>query len=272
MKKNTLPTLIILLLCFFSGQLNAQDGYTYTLVDNGALSFSIAAVPNASASNFASSVQSYGFTIIVPDGVTLGITSSLGSSASHTFFDGTAVGMPTIDGYLITEVLGSPAALPAPSAGTTTTVVTIQVSGSPTTGMMYLLANNSALATTVTPLKSFMQADMVDDAMVAFTNVVDPNASGLSGTLSHMFTTLSTPTSELVGYSISPNPATDVVNITGLENDLTSIEIYNVTGQKVLTATNNLESFNVSAFQTGVYFVQLNTETASKTIKLVKKD
>ena len=210
MNKITLSTLFILVLNFFSGQLKAQDGYTYTFIDNGSYNYSIAVVPNASASNFVTSVQSYGFTIILPDGITATITSSLGSGAGATFFNGTDVGMPTSDGYLITETLGSVITLPAPSAAATTNIVTIQVNGSPTSGFLYILPNNSALANSITPLKAFMQADMIDDGMTMFTNVVDPNALGLSGDSGINFATLSTPEVSLDQLSIHPNPATDL--------------------------------------------------------------
>lgn len=138
MNTHNITTIIIILLSLFTIQIHAQDGYTYTLIDNSSYSFTIGAVPNTSANNFATSMQSYGFTIIVPDGVTISMTSSLGNAASATFFDGTAVGQPSIDGYLITETLGSPVSLVAPSTGTTSNVVTIQVNGSPTSGIIYI--------------------------------------------------------------------------------------------------------------------------------------
>jgi hypothetical protein len=271
MKKITSILIFTLLFSLFSNNVFAQFGYTYTFLDNGNYSYSIAAVPDASASNFPSSVQSYGFTVIVPDGVTISITSSFGGAAGATFFNGNDVGMPTIDGYLITETLNSPLDLPAPNTATVTPMVTIQVNGSPTSGDIYVLANNSGLATTITPLKSFMQADMEDDSSANYSNRIDPNGTGLSGTTSYNFSTLSTEASVLAGYSIFPNPASDVVYIKGLEQDLKSIEVFNVAGQKVLTSYNNLESINIRPFDAGVYIVKLSTETEQKLIKLVKK-
>ncbi|MGH1386986.1 T9SS type A sorting domain-containing protein [Kordia sp.] len=271
MKKITLPTLLVLAFCFFFSSVKAQDGYTYTLVDNGSYNFTIAAVPNASASNFASSVQSYGFTIILPDGVTASITTSLGSGASATFFDGNNVGQPTLDGYLITETLGSPVTLTAPSAGTNSSIVTIQINGSPTSGTLSILANDSALANTVTPLKSFMQADMIDDAMASFANVVDPNASGLSGTTTFDFDTLSTPSEELTSISMHPNPAKDIVYLNGLDASVSALEIYNSTGQLVVTKKNNLNTFNVSQLRSGIYFVKVYADNSQKTFKLIKE-
>jgi hypothetical protein len=270
MKK--IKILIVTVLGLLAGQLQAQDGYTYTLVDNGAYSFSIAAVPNTSASNFATSVQSYGFTIIVPDGVTMSITSSIGSGASATFFNGTDVAQPTIDGYLITETLGSPAALPVPSAATTTPVITIQVNGAPVAGLMYILANDSALATAVTPLKSFMQADMVDDAMVVFTNVVDPNASALTGPFSFNFDTLSVEENELQGLSLYPNPAKDIVKLqvpAGLTD--IKIEVFDSLGKQILLNLSENNTINIRSLNSGLYLVSIITEDKKITKKLIVK-
>lgn len=271
MNKITFTNLCMALYCLFTTNMFAQDGYTYTLIDNGSYSFSIAAVPNASSSNFATSVQSYGFTIIVPDGVTATITSSLGNAAGATFFDGNNVAQPTIDGYLITETLGSPSSLPAPSSGTTTPIVTIQINGSPTSGILEVLANDSALATAVTPLKSFMQADMIDDGSAAFTNVVDPNASGLSGTPTFDFSTLSVDETQLENLSIYPNPTSDIVNIQSSGTSIQKIEIYNMNGQLVLSEKNNLEKIHVNQLESGMYMMRLYTENASKTIKLLRQ-
>lgn len=271
MKRITLTTVCMALFCLFASKMNAQDGYTYTLIDNGSYSYTIGAVPNTSASNFATSVQSYGFTILVPDGVTATITSSLGNAASDTFFNGTDVAQPTIDGYLITETLGSPISLTAPSAGTITPMVTIQINGSPTSGIIEILANDSALANAVTPLKSFMSADMIDDGSAVFTNMVGASASGLSGNRSYDFTTLSITETQLTHFSVYPNPATDFVNIQNSEVAIQKVEVYNMNGQLVLSQKNNLERIQVSKLQSGIYLMKLYTENASKTIKLLRK-
>jgi len=271
MNKITFTNLCIAIYCLFTVQMYAQDGYTYTLTDNGNYSFSIDAVPNASASNFATSVQSYGFTIILPDGATAMISSSLGGAASATFFDGTNVAMPAIDGYLITETLGSPATLPAPSAGTATPVVTVQIIGAPTSGILEILANNSALATTVTPLKSFMQADMIDDGSAAFTNVVDPNASALSGTSSFDFSTLSVQEDQFTNLTVYPNPTTDSVTIQSGDLAIQKVEIFTMGGQLVRTEEKNVTQLKLNSLKSGMYIMKLYSDDASKTIKLIRQ-
>lgn len=262
--------LVITMICLFAGNLKAQDGYTYTLIDNGAYSYTIAAVPNASASNFATSVQSYGFTLIVPDGVTATITSSLGGAANPTFFNGTDVAQPTIDGYLITETLGSPASLPAPSAGMNTPMVTFQINGSPTSGIMSILANSSALASAVTPLKSFMQADMIDDSMAMFTNVVDPNASALTAPSSFDFTTLSVEENILSQLSLYPNPAKDIVKIqvpTGLEG--ITIEVFDNAGKQIAMQLSPENTIDVSNIASGLYLITITANDIKTTKKLI---
>lgn len=62
-----------------------EDGYTYTLIDNESFNYTIAAVPNVSASNFSTSMQSYGFTIILPDGVTATIHLLLETELERLF-------------------------------------------------------------------------------------------------------------------------------------------------------------------------------------------
>jgi hypothetical protein len=269
MKQFTLKLVSIAILCLFSTQLQAQDGYTYSLVDNGSFNYTITAVPNSSSNNFATSVQSYGFTILVPDGVTATISSSLGSVANATFFDGNAVGQATVDGYLITETLGSPISLIAPANGTPTAMVTIQLDQTPTSGSISILENNSALATTVGALKSYMSADMVDDSMAVFPNVVDANAAGTSGISSYMFTTLSTPDEIFVDFSIYPNPTTDTLYINQTQ-ELEKVEVINMNGQLVFTKENNLETIDVSRLQNGAYFLKVYAQNGSTAKKFIK--
>ena len=75
----------------------------------------------------------------------------------------------------------------------------------------------------------------------------------------------------LSGVSIFPNPANTVINMKGLETTLENVEIYTVTGKKVISTTTDLETINVSAIASGVYFLKLNAKDASKTIKFIKE-
>ncbi len=258
------------MICLFAGNLKAQDGYTYTLMHNGGYSFTIQAVPNVSANNFATSVQSYGFTVIVPDGVTISANSSLGSSANLTFFNGTDIAQPTIDGYLITETLGSPASLTAPSAATNSDMFTFTVNGSPTAGIIYILENNSAIATAITPLKSFMQADMIDDAMATYTNRVDPNAAAVTAPSTFNLATLSVEENELSQLSLYPNPAKDIVKIqmpVGLED--IKIEVFDNAGKQIAMQLSSENTIDVSNIASGLYLITITSNDIKTTKKLI---
>ncbi|PTX64099.1 putative secreted protein (Por secretion system target) [Kordia periserrulae] len=272
MKAINLTSILLFVLCIFSNKLKAQDGYTYTLQHDGGYDFTIQAVPNSSSNTFATSVQSYGFTIILPDGITATITSSLGNGASATFFNGSDVGDSSIDGYLVTEALGSPISLPAPSLATNSDMVSFTVNGNPSSGTLYILENNSSIATAVTPLKSFMAADMVDDGMAVFPNVVDEFTSAVSGMSSFSFTTLGINTNELSITSMYPNPTDGIVNISGVHN-LERIEIYNLNGQliQLFSKNGNMQQIDVTELQSGVYLVNVQSKSASKTFKLIKR-
>ncbi|WP_250433778.1 T9SS type A sorting domain-containing protein [Hanstruepera flava] len=272
MKTITLPTIFLIKLSLYTINIKAQDGYTYTLLHNGGYDFIVQAVPNSSSNNFATSVQSYGFTIILPDGVTITQTSSLGNGADTTFFDGTNVGMSSIDGYLITETLSSPIALLPPSSATNSDVFSFTVNGNPSSGELYILENNSTLATTVTPLKSFMQADMVDDSVTIYTNVVDANGSAVSGMSSFSFDTLGINTHVVFDVSISPNPTTGIVNIKGVEN-LKKVTVYTINGQLIKSFTNNhnIQRIDIGTLPLGIYVLNIHTESGIKNIKLIKR-
>jgi len=84
---------------------------------------------------------------------------------------------------------------------------------------------------------------------------------------------------EVSNIVLSPNPATDKVNVsfslaTAIDMDIT---VYNVVGQKVETLTQDfsagLNQFTIDAtdFMNGVYFVNFNSEEGVETVKFVIK-
>jgi len=69
--------------------------------------------------------------------------------------------------------------------------------------------------------------------------------------------------------SLYPNPATDVLNIE-MANEINSIEIYNIQGQKVRTA--NQKQINISDLAAGLYMVRIqDNDNGIATKKFVKK-
>lgn len=75
------------------------------------------------------------------------------------------------------------------------------------------------------------------------------------------------------GFSIYPNPASNEVKIQALGNaTLSSYTIYSITGQQVAYGTDITSSINISNLNTGIYLMQLTSNTGEvSTLKLVKK-
>lgn len=74
-------------------------------------------------------------------------------------------------------------------------------------------------------------------------------------------------------FSFHPNPADDVLNIeTKKTIDVTSISIYNTLGQVVLVIPNaqQTKSVDVSSLKTGNYFLKINSDKGSSSVKFVK--
>ena len=75
-------------------------------------------------------------------------------------------------------------------------------------------------------------------------------------------------------YSVGPNPATDVVNISAKNNNtINTVEITDVNGRVVKNVTVNAATsqINVSDLNSGVYFLKASSENGVGTSKIVKK-
>lgn len=254
--------LLLLLALTFSLTMQAQDTYQLTLKFESAYTFTVQATPNFTSTSPHPFVNDQNFTIIIPNGVTLSGTGSY-STPVFTAIDAYYPDHDAIPFNLVVDVQ-----LPAHTAGTPIDIVTFNVDGSPTSGTIKLLDNTDGLVLAAPAQFSSKFIGTLSG------NLMDPatdNYAGQTGTVEHNFATLSTVGNELTGYSVYPNPATDVVTINGLENELSKVEVYNITGQRVLTSTTNMETINVGTFNAGVYFVKLSTDVASTTIKLVKE-
>ena len=69
---------------------------------------------------------------------------------------------------------------------------------------------------------------------------------------------------------VYPNPATDVINISTSDNVL-RVEIFNMQGQLVKTATGERNSISVKDLANGLYTVKLTTENGTSVHKIIKK-
>jgi hypothetical protein len=93
---------------------------------------------------------------------------------------------------------------------------------------------------------------------------VDPAGQDFSMYVDHIFISMSLPAKPTSIYANSksellsfPNPVENMLNFSS--NDWSSGEIYNITGQKVLSFSNNSRSLDVSGLSKGVYILSLNS-------------
>ncbi len=74
----------------------------------------------------------------------------------------------------------------------------------------------------------------------------------------------------LNNISIYPNPATDIVNITG--NNIQSVEVYNTLGQ-IIEIIDNIDvnnlTINTSSYNKGTYFIKINANNNESINKLI---
>ena len=90
--------------------------------------------------------------------------------------------------------------------------------------------------------------------------------------------TVSNKTTDIKDLKVFPNPTTDVVNISGDIIDIADakVEIFDTTGKKVydnpyLFYNVDNASIDISGLQSGVYMLKLTTNTASQTVKIIRK-
>lgn len=82
---------------------------------------------------------------------------------------------------------------------------------------------------------------------------------------------LATKESSIAKLSFYPNPTKDVLNIDNII-DIENVNIYDLSGKKVLTQNFNSKkvSVNVSSLAKGTYMVRVASKNSAKTIKMIK--
>ncbi len=72
---------------------------------------------------------------------------------------------------------------------------------------------------------------------------------------------------------IYPNPTKDYFEISGITEEIKSIEVYDAIGKLVISqkGITNLNNINVSSLQQGIYYIRTNTEKSTYTHKLIKE-
>ena len=70
-------------------------------------------------------------------------------------------------------------------------------------------------------------------------------------------------------WILSPNPVTNTFSIEG-NDQIQLLEIYDLTGKKILTDTTNSTNIDVSFFCSGIYVVKIKTDNGISAVKLIK--
>ena len=72
--------------------------------------------------------------------------------------------------------------------------------------------------------------------------------------------------------TISPNPFVNEVNINSNEQiDIKMISVFDITGKKVYSSSENLNKVNLSSLESGIYIMHIKTETQNASFKIIKK-
>ena len=82
------------------------------------------------------------------------------------------------------------------------------------------------------------------------------------------------PFAQVIPFNVFPNPATDVLHISGLEHiEQSSYRIYNPQGQVVKTGLfdNTSNSIMVSSLRTGYYILHIGSPANLQSVGFIKK-
>lgn len=150
-------------------------------------------------------------------------------------------------------------------------LVSFEVTSSPTTGEIEFVENDNEIIVAANALGFNFGNSMV-------INSQDGNGDGdrfntLVGDTLFSFNALSTEDFDMSQISIYPNPVTDHFNIELSNAIIDSAQIFNINGALVKTINPNTlkNAIDVSALQTGIYFLQITSGNSNQTVKLIKQ-
>ncbi len=70
---------------------------------------------------------------------------------------------------------------------------------------------------------------------------------------------------------IYPNPAKNIIFISGNLSDIRSIDVYSSLGQHLQIIETNFNKIDLSKLKSGIYFIVFRTNNSSKTCKIIKE-
>jgi hypothetical protein len=98
------------------------------------------------------------------------------------------------------------------------------------------------------------------------------NGCSSSTSLAVTITTLANQEFDMTQFTYYPNPVIDLLNIT-YSQDMTSVKVFNMVGQQLMSkqVNSNTVQVDMSRYANGAYFIQVTTENAMKTVRVIKK-
>lgn len=154
------------------------------------------------------------------------------------------------------------------NAGVGFPMFTFQVTGSPSSGVLEIAANSSQIILDFQGVgldyRNSYQASIPPSGVTQqYYGTIEAGVGQVD------FSLLSNPDAELTGISMYPNPAKNNFAITGLEQEA-QVQIHDMNGKLILSKEQYTEgNIDVSALQTGIYFVKISSDNKSTTEKLV---
>jgi hypothetical protein len=160
-------------------------------------------------------------------------------------------------------------AVPAPTGAATQslssllTLGDIVVTGSNIT--WYASAANAASGTS--PLSS---TQLIANTTYYATQTI--NGCRSTASLAVTITTLANQDFDMTQFTYYPNPVIDLLNIS-YSQDMTSVKVFNMVGQQLMSKVINANTtqIDMSRYANGAYFIQVTTENAMKTVRVIKK-
>ncbi len=121
----------------------------------------------------------------------------------------------------------------------------------------------------IKPVESIQEGDTVENTANIYFDFNDPIVTNTTSTW--FYSVLANPIFDQNTLAIYPNPVDQVLHIqTKSELLVQKVKIYNQLGQIVKSVEDSLNSINVSELKSGLYFIELDTQTGKKTQKFIK--
>jgi hypothetical protein len=161
------------------------------------------------------------------------------------------------------NAVSAPTGAATQSISSTLTLISIVVTG--TNVVWYATSANAAAG--VNPLPN---STLLANTTYYATQTIGGCTSATS--LAVTITTLANQDFDMTQFSYYPNPVINLLNIS-YSQDMTSVKVFNMVGQQLMSKEINASTtqIDMSRYANGAYFIQVTTENAMKTVRVIKK-